>query len=121
MAAQLARDPCDPAIGAYRLSGPLAAVVCGVRLNRGHRLAFSMQPSPARGARPRVVILYVGTREPGHRGSQDVWDLLHDLFGVQNPPADHDKPPCCEDQAPTIADEQLDEFVRSLRRVQRGR
>jgi hypothetical protein len=119
----LAADPCHPALKAYRLSGPLAPVVCGLHLKRGHRLAFSTQPPlvPREDDRTRVVILYVGQREPGHRGHGDVWDLLHDLFGVENPPAGHHKPPCCEAALPVIADEQLEAFLATLRRVQRGR
>ncbi|WP_445149863.1 hypothetical protein [Baekduia sp. Peel2402] len=119
----LGQDPCQPALKAYRLSGPLEPVVCGVRLKRGYRLAFTTQPPlvPKEDARRRVVVLYVGKREPGHRGDDDVWDLLHDLFGTKNPPVGHDKPPCCAQQLPEIRDEALDAFVAKLRRVQRGR
>jgi hypothetical protein len=119
----LGQDPCQPALKAYRLSGPLEPVVCGVRLKRGYRLAFTTQPPlvPRDDPRARVVVLYVGRREPGHRGDGDMWDLLHDLFGVENPPAGHHKPPCCEDALPAIEDDQLDAFVATLRRVQRAR
>jgi hypothetical protein len=94
-------DPCHEDLRAYRLSGPLAPIVCGVRLKRGYRLAF--------------------TTQPGHRVAGDVWDLLHDLFGVDNPPSGHQKPPCCEDRLPAISAKDLDTFLASLRRVQRGR
>lgn len=116
-------DPCDPALGAYRLSGPLAPSVCGLHLDRGYRLAFSMQPGAVTSDRLRVVLLYVGKREPGHRPSRprDVWDVLHDLFDIANPPSGHEKPPCCRDGRPEIADEDLDAFLKTLRRVNRGR
>jgi hypothetical protein len=117
---QLGVDPCDPILKAYRLSGPLEPVVCGVRLKRGYRLAFTTQAPlvPEEDDRTVVVVLYVGKREPGHR-TDDVWDILHDLFGVKNPPAGHDKPPCCADEFPEIADKDLDDFLRALRRFQR--
>lgn len=87
----LEQDPCQPALGAYRLTGPLEPRVCGVRLRRGYRLAFTMQPG-AGTIRPRVVVLYVGKREPRHHGTTDIWEVLHDLFGVENPPEGHQAP-----------------------------
>jgi hypothetical protein len=66
-------------------------------------------------------VLYVGKREPGHRTKGDVWDVLHDLFAVKNPPAGHRKPPCCQQALPTINDDELAAFLTTLRRVQRGR
>lgn len=79
----LASDPCSAELGAYRLSGPLAPVVCGVRLDNDYRLAFTTQPPlvPADDDRARVVILYVGKREPLH-GAADIWEVLHELFDV---------------------------------------
>lgn len=71
----LSHDPCDPAIGGYRLSGPLAPE----------------------------------------------WDVLHELFGVGNPPGRHVKPPCCESEMPEIDYDVLDVFLRTLRRFNRGR
>jgi hypothetical protein len=120
---QLGIDPCHAGLGAYRLSGPLEPVVCGVHLKRGYRLAFTTQPAlvPEDDDRRMVVVLYVGRREPGHRGSDDVWDVMHDLFGVENPPAGHDKPRCCKSDLPEIDDKILDDFLRGLRRLQRGR
>jgi hypothetical protein len=66
------------------------------------------------------VILYVGKREPDRRAS-DVWELLHELFAVDNPPSGHQKPPCCEDDLPDIDHDRLDEFIMHLRRLQRRR
>lgn len=117
----LARDPCNAALGAYRLSGPLKPVVCGVHLDRGYRLAFTMQRGLTDGERDRVVLLYVGRREPGHRSASDVWDVLHDLFGVKNPPAGHHKPACCESGRPAIDHDELRAFLKRLRLFQRGR
>lgn len=117
----LGQDPCAPALKAYRMSGPLAPVVCGLHLKRGYRLAFTTQTPLGHDRRPRVVILYVGRREPGHRGDEDVWDILHVLFGVENPPTGHHKPPCCERALPAIEDRALDAFLAALRRVHRGR
>lgn len=117
----LARDPCDPELKAYRLSGPLGTRVCGLHLDRGYRLAFTTQPALTRDDLPTVVLLYVGKREPGHRGKDDIWDLLHDIFGVDNPPSAHDKPACCHTEAPTIDHDALDDFLTRLRRFNRGR
>jgi hypothetical protein len=117
---QLERDPCAPELGAYRLSGPLEPIVCGVRLDRGFRLAFTMQPAEISGERARVVILYVGQREPRHR-KRDIWTILHDLFGVDNPPSGHDRPPCCERNMPEIDQDELDAFVEDLQRMVSGR
>jgi len=115
-------DPCSAELGAYRLSGPLAPIVCGVHLKRGYRLAFTTQQpfTLADDDRLRVVILYVGKREPGRRAS-DVWQLLHELFAVDNPPTGHQKPPCCAEDLPDIDQDQLDDFIVNLRRLQRRR
>jgi hypothetical protein len=118
--AQLSRDPCAPELRAYRLAGPLEPIVCGVHLGRGYRLAFTMRPPEAAGQPTRVVILYVGPREPSHRQS-DIWTILHDLFGVENPPADHDRPPCCNGSVPEIEQDDLDAFLRDLQRMTRRR
>jgi hypothetical protein len=97
--------------------------VCGVHLKRGYRLAFTTQPPlvPNDDDRTVVIVLYVGKREPGHRTDNDVWDLFHDLFGLENPPAGHEKPPCCKGALPEITDADLDGFLRALSRLQRGR
>lgn len=118
--AQFARDPCARQLGAYRLSGPLEPVVCGLHLRNGWRLAFTMQPPERPRGRRRVVILFAGKREPRHRAS-DAWTVLHDLFGVENPPVGHHKPPCCERDLPEIPDEELGDFLREIRLLTRGR
>jgi hypothetical protein len=118
--AELERDPCSESLGAYRLSGPLEPSVCGVRLRNEWRLAFTMQPAEREDALPRVVILFVGKREPRHRGS-DAWTIVHDLFGVENPPEDHHKPPCCEPALPALADDELDAFLQQVHLLTRGR
>lgn len=118
--AQLERGPCAAALGAYRLSGPLNPAVCGVHLRNGWRLAFTMQPAERDDMLPRVVILFIGQREPRHRRS-DAWTILHDLFGVENPPEDHHKPPCCEAALPVLADDELDAFLREVHLLTRGR
>ena len=115
---KLERDPCSDDLGAYRLSGPLEPVVCGVHLKRGYRLAFTMQPPEKKGGQKRVVILYVGKSEPRH-GETDIWNVLHDLFGVSNPPDNHLKPKCCETDLPEIGDEELDAFLKAARALAR--
>jgi hypothetical protein len=116
---QLQRDPCSKELGAYRLSGPLEPRVCGLHLKRGYRLAFTMQPAETKDEPARVVILYVGKREPRHRDS-DVWNVVHDLFGVENLPANHVKPPCCgEVDIPDLGDAELDAFLKALRALSR--
>ena len=117
----LARDPCNAGLKAYRLSGPLEPIVCGLHLDRGYRLAFTTMPPLSAGDLPRVVLLYVGKREPGHRSGTDVWDLLHDIFGVESPTAGHHKPPCCADGEPVIDQHMLADFLKQLRRFNRGR
>lgn len=117
---QLARDPCAVELGAYRLSGPLEPTVCGVHLKRGFRLAFTIQPPETEDGPMRVVILYVGRREPRHQDS-DVWTVVHDLFGVENPPAQHDRPPCCDGGLPEISQDELTAFLDELHRMTRGR
>lgn len=115
---QLQRDPCAADLGAYRLSGPLEPKVCGVRLRRGYRLAFTMQPPERKGGPARVVVLYIGKREPRHRET-DIWSVVHALFGVENPPENHVKPRCCESDVPAIDDAELDEFLRTVRGLSR--
>jgi hypothetical protein len=116
-------DPCHADLKAYRLSGPLTQIVCGLHLKRGYRLAFTTQPPlvPSEDPRTQVVVLYIGKREPGHRADTDVWDVLHDLFDVENPPVGHDKSPCCQGSLPAVDPEVLSTFLKALRRVQRGR
>ncbi|GEM_PF-1852919 len=116
---ELARDPCSAELDARRLSGPLAPVVCGIHLSRGYRLAFSVQPK-TKVHTARVVVLYVGKRDTRRR-VRDIWEVLHDLFGVENPPDEHDRPPCCEDGMPNIGETELDDFMDRLRRLLRGR
>jgi hypothetical protein len=84
---QLGADPCHPVLAAYRLSGPLEPIVCGVRLKRGYRLSFTTHPplAPSEDDRVVVVVLYVGKREPGHRSPDDVWDILHDPVRRREP------------------------------------
>jgi hypothetical protein len=125
--AQLQRDPCveyPTATGnrpfAYRLSGPLQPKVCGVRLKRGYRLAFTMGPSDEQKYEGRVDVLYVGKRDTRDR-SRDVWKIVHDLFGVENPPADHLRPPCCESGLPNLDEQELAGFMDALRKLLRGR
>lgn len=118
--AQLERDPCAEHLGAYRLSGPLEPAVCGLHLRNGWRLAFTMQAPERPRGRQRVVILFVGRREPRHRTS-DAWTILHDIFGVENPPAGHHKPPCCQTGVPDLSDGELDGFLREVQMLTRGR
>lgn len=119
----LGADPCQADLKAYRISGPLAPIVCGLHLKRGYRLAFTTQSplTPKDDSRTQVIVLYVGKRESGHRTQTDVWDILHDLFDVKNPPSRHDKPPCCQEHLPAIDADSLSAFLKALRRVQRGR
>ena len=70
-------------------------------------MAFTMQPAEREDTLPRVVILFVGKREPRHRRS-DAWTILHDLFGVENPPENHHKQPCCAATLPVLAEHELD-------------
>lgn len=117
----LSQNPCHPDVGGYRLSGPLATVVCGAHLKRGYRIAYTTQPALTPDDRPRVVVLYVGEREPRHRTSSDLWDVVHDLFGVDNPPDGHHKPPCCQDEHPEIDHDALKDFRRALTQLNRPR
>lgn len=124
---QLKLDPCNlgapkDVIKAYRLSGPLQPIVCGVHLRNGYRLAYTTQERAGpRGGRD-VVILYVGKKDdPAYERGNDMWDVVHDLFGTDNPPTAHLKPPCCEQDWPTIDPDALDEFTARLQQVQRGR
>lgn len=105
---QLEIDPCAPEVGAYRLSGPLDDIVCGVHLNGNWRLAFTFGPDElgTKGL-PVVTVLYIGQHNRKSR-QQDIWNELHELFGVENPPEDHLKPDCCDDGLPVIA---LDDYT----------
>jgi hypothetical protein len=125
--AQLQRDPCveyPTAKGkrpfAYRLSGPLEPKVCGVRLKWGYRLAFTMRASTEEKYQGRVEVLYVGKRDTRDR-ARDVWQIVHDLFDVENPPADHVRPPCCELGLPAVDERELAEFMDALSKLLRGK
>lgn len=127
---QLRRDPCliYPAADhntagrpfAYRISGPLGDTVCGVHLKRDYRLAFTMRESQDDAFEGVVEILYVGKRDTRDR-SQDIWTIVHEVFGVENPPSDHLRPPCCSEGRPHIDEEELERFMNQLRRYLRGR
>ncbi len=116
---ELARDPCSAELDARRLSGPLAPIVCGIHLSQGYRLAFTVQPT-TRAHDARIVVLYVGKRDTRRR-SRDIWEIVHDLFEVDNPPSEHERPLCCADGLPDIGDAELDDFMVRLRRLLRGR
>jgi hypothetical protein len=121
---QLEADPCltwltpegDVRAFAYRLSGPLQPKVCGVKLKRGYRLAFTMRPGDREAHEGIVDILFVGKRDTRHR-AHDVWTIVHDLFGVENPAEDHLRPPCCADEHPVIDEAELAQFLTALRRL----
>jgi hypothetical protein len=83
--AQLAQGPCAETVAAYRLSGPLGHIVCGLHLDGGYRLAFTILPASVENGRPSIVVLYVGKRQLEGTRQGDVWEVLHDLFGVENP------------------------------------
>ena len=103
---------------AYRLSGPLAAKVCGVHLTRGWRLAFTLREADRDGIDGVVDILFVGPRETRRR-ENDIWTVVHDLFGEENPPAGHRHPRYCQDGTPTIDIGEIAEYVDRLRRFLR--
>jgi hypothetical protein len=123
---QLEIDPCaeferpagDPRPFAYRLSGPLEPKVCGVHLKRDYRLAFTMRPADRDGIDGIVEILFVGRRDTRDR-SKDTWQIVHDLFGEENPPEGHLRPPCCRDGLPALDPHELDDFMQRLRRFVR--
>ena len=123
---QLETDPCaefersggDPRPFAYRLSGPLQPKVCGVRLRRGYRLAFTMRPPDRDEIDGVVEILFVGRRDTRDR-SKDTWQIVHDLFGEENPTTGHLRPPCCRDGLPELDADELDEFIHRLRQFLR--
>lgn len=69
---------------------------------------------------PCAEVLFVARREPRHRES-DAWTILHDLFGVENPPEGHHKQPCCQAGVPDLPDDELDGFLREVHRLTRGR
>lgn len=121
---QLSSDPCavfpkndgGNRPFAYRLSGPLGTKVCGVHLNYGYRLAFTMRPAADSAYEGVIEILYVGKRDTRDR-AKDVWTIVHDLFGEQNPPDGHLRPPCCDEQMPVIEDDELMALMKRLRRL----
>lgn len=67
----LAADPCDPRLGAYRLSGPLEANRLPPAPADGVPTCVSTPPSIAEeDTRTPVVVLIIGERQPGHRSAQ---------------------------------------------------
>ena len=121
---QLKLAPCNlgapkDVVKSYRLSGPLQPIACGVHLRHGSRLAQTTHTVLDEHGRRSVVILYVGKKDdPAYERGNDMWDLVHDLFGTDNPPEAHLKPPCCEGDWPEIDDDALDEFTSRLRQAQ---
>lgn len=119
----LEQDPCQefssPDGGtrplAYRLTGELQPKVCGAHLKGPYRVAFSMRPPDHEDIDGIVDVLYIGERDTRNR-ARDVWTIVHDLFGVENPPAGHERPSCCEGGRPEISVEELHEFMRRLRK-----
>lgn len=90
-----------------------------LHLDNKYRLAFTMRPAHDDQYEGIVEVLYAGRRE--QRRSQDVWTIVHDLFGEKNPPADHWRRPCCEAGLPSIDDDELEQYLTRLRRFLRGR
>jgi hypothetical protein len=120
---ELERDPCQvfawpdrrPRPLAYRLTGDLQPKVCGAHLKRDYRLAFTMRPPDREGIEGIVEILFVGRRDTRRRAN-DTWTIIHDLFGVENPSSDHQRPPCCDDGHPEMPEDEIREFMRRLSR-----
>ena len=79
-----------------------------------------MQPAEDEEHEGRVVILYVGKRDTRER-SRDIWQIVHDLFDTENPPAGHLRPPCCDEGQPRLDETELEEVMDRLRRLLRGR
>jgi len=100
---------------AYRLSGPLQPRVCGVHLKNDYRLAFTARTP--HDADPNlngyVEVLYVGTRDTRDR-TEDVWDIVHGLFEVENPKTDHLRPPCCEGSLPSMDEAEVQAYMKRL-------
>jgi hypothetical protein len=110
----------DPRPLAYRLTGDLQPKVCGAHLKRDYRLAFTMRPPDREDIEGIVDILFVGRRDTRDR-TRDVWQIVHDLFGVENPPADHVRPPCCDSGLPVLDEQELADFMAALRKLLRGK
>ena len=49
-----------------------------------------------------------------------MWQIVHDLFDVENPPADHIRPPCCDSGLPVLDDQELADFMNALRKLLRA-
>lgn len=79
-----------------------------------------MRHAEDEGYEGRVVILYVCKRDTRER-SRDIWQIIHDLFDTENPPAGHLRRPCCDDGLPRVDETELQEFMDRLQRLLRGR
>ena len=120
---ELERDPCrvfprpdgNPRPLAYRLTGDLHPKVCGAHLKRDYRLAFTMRPPDREDIEGIVDVLFVGGRDTRKRAN-DTWTIVHDLFGVDNPPSGHERPPCCDGGYPEMSEDEIRDFMRRLSR-----
>ncbi|MGA2929645.1 MAG: hypothetical protein ABSG43_27375 [Solirubrobacteraceae bacterium] len=62
--------------------------VCGAHLSDDYRVAFTMRPPDREGIDGIIDVLYIGRRDTRQRHN-DIWDIVHNLFGVENPKSDH--------------------------------
>jgi plasmid maintenance system killer protein len=111
VAAALASSGC--AAADYRLAGTDSDVgrICVVHLSRDWRLILGFP------ADNEVAVLLIGRHL---RGARSIYDRLYRLLGVNEPPDERSKPPCCEDGVSPVDRDLVQRVVDNAKRLRRG-
>jgi hypothetical protein len=96
----------------YRLTGERLMHVCCRHLYGNDRL-LAVWP-----AQDRVVVVLIG---PHIREAGDVYDQMTEALGLEVPPEERAKPPCCEQGVPPGDEAAAEEIVDAVEAVARRR
>jgi hypothetical protein len=98
----------------YRLTGEVVDRICSAHLYGSYRALVCFPDEES------VVIALVGEHSRG--SSDDVYDAVYELLGIDEPTAKRTKPPCCEeDGGPPVDPELFDRMLCAAARLQRRR
>lgn len=98
----------------YRLTGQTVDRICSAHLYGNYRALICFPDEES------VVIATVGEHSRG--SSDDVYGVVYELLGIDEPIGKRTKPPCCDAEGgPPVDPELLDQMLHAAARLQRRR